>query len=191
MGTTLQKEPAGLRTRGTIWSLQNHWRFFHRPSNYRQAKMGQLQQGYNKLCAPNGMIDNWPWKHIWRSKLPTKVICFSWIALRNATLTQDNLCRRSIQLVNRCYMCCSNTESVNYLSLHCSVASDIWNMFLAVYAIPMDIREAFEGWCSWKIWEIHKKNLASDPNLYLLEYMDRKEFQMFWRHLNFHQLFEV
>ena len=111
-----------------------------------------VKAGYSKLCVSNGMIENWPWKHIWRSKLPTKVMCFSRTAHRDAILTQDNLCRRNFHLVNRCNMCRNNSQSVNHLFLHCSVEADIWNMFLAVFGIswstPQNIKKAVESWCS-------------------------------------------
>lgn len=33
----------------------------------------------------------WPWKQIWKSRTPHKVICFSWIMANEACLTIDNL----------------------------------------------------------------------------------------------------
>lgn len=43
-----------------------------------------VKLGYNKLCAPNEVIEHWPWKLIWKSKLPTRVMCFTWRALKDA-----------------------------------------------------------------------------------------------------------
>lgn len=39
---------------------------------------------YHQLCCQNQFIELWPWKLIWKTKLPTKVICFCWIALQEA-----------------------------------------------------------------------------------------------------------
>lgn len=36
------------------------------------------------------MIDQWLWKLSWKTKIPTKVKCFSWATLKDAILTQDN-----------------------------------------------------------------------------------------------------
>lgn len=94
-----------------------------------------VKSGYRRMCQHNGIIDSRPWKLIWRTKLPTKVICFTWTALKEACLTQDNLCKRSFQLVNRCYLCQQNSESINHLFLHCPVTADMWYMFLSILGI--------------------------------------------------------
>lgn len=130
------------------------------------------------------MIEHWPWKLISKTKIPTKVMCFSWTALREAILTQDNLCRRNFQLVNRCYMCQQQSESVNHLFLHWSVAADLWRMFLSVFGIswatPQTIKEAVESWSLWKVDRtINQEDLADDSSMHFLVCLDRKEPQMF------------
>lgn len=113
------------------------------------------------------MIDQWPWKLIWRTKLPPKVICFSWITLKGSCLTQDNLIKRNFRLPNRCYMCLCKSESINHLFLHCSVATDIWNMFLALFGVQWSmscsVREAFVSWCSSKVDKTIKRIWAMVP----------------------------
>ncbi|KAF3645230.1 hypothetical protein FXO37_21089 [Capsicum annuum] len=69
------------------------------------------KEGHSKPSSSNGMIDHWPWKLLWNTKLPTKVIRLSWSALRDAILTQDNLCGGTFTLVNRSYMCQNSLES--------------------------------------------------------------------------------
>lgn len=54
---------------------------------------------YSRSRAFNEVTDHWPWKLIWKIKLPPKIICFSWTALYEACLTQDNLSRK-FQIVN-------------------------------------------------------------------------------------------
>ncbi|WMV29386.1 hypothetical protein MTR67_022771, partial [Solanum verrucosum] len=111
-----------------------------------------VKEGYHSLCSRNSMIDKWSWKHIWKTKLPTKVICFSWTALHNSCLSQDNISKRKFQLVNRCYFCHKHTESVNHLLLHCPAASDLWNMFCCFFGLswvmPFSVRDALERWSS-------------------------------------------
>ncbi|XP_070026633.1 uncharacterized protein [Nicotiana sylvestris] len=105
--------------------------------------------------ARNGITDLWPWKLIWRTRLPLKVICFSWTALYEACLTQENLVKKNFQLVNRCYMCQRDAETNNQLFLHCRVAADIWSMFCSVFGIsrvmPYNMKEAFQSWASCKV----------------------------------------
>lgn len=62
----------------------------------------------------NQGIDNWSWKLIWRTKLPTKVVCFTWSLgqLYMRHLSQDNLKKRKIQFPNRCYRCKKEAETI-------------------------------------------------------------------------------
>jgi hypothetical protein len=41
----------------------------------------------------------------------------------------DNLHKRRIIVVDRCFMCKRNGKSVDYLLLYCEVACAIWNVF--------------------------------------------------------------
>ncbi|KAF3651267.1 putative transcription repressor MYB6-like [Capsicum annuum] len=124
-----------------------------------------VKAGYSKLSAQNEVNEHWPWKLIWRTKLPYKIMCFTWTAIREAILTQDNLCRRKFQLANRCFMCQHSSETVNHLLLHWSVASDLWNMFLSIsgisWVLPRNVKETMESWNHWvvdrtikKIWQM-------------------------------------
>lgn len=92
---------------------------------------------------------------------PTNVICFTWIAIQEACLTQDNLIKRSFQFPNRCYMCRQDAETTNHLLLHCSVVYDIWCMFYSIFGLswvmPQITKEAVEVWSSWKVGKSIKK----------------------------------
>ena len=44
---------------------------------------------------------------------------FMWTAAHGQILTLDNLMLRGRPLVNRCYLCCCNTKSVDHLLLFC------------------------------------------------------------------------
>jgi len=148
------------------WELNDIFAFFAKlqpcsfsPQEPDRLKWGNsrkghytVKEGYHSLCSRNSMIDKWPWKHIWKTKLPTKVICFCWTALYNSCLTQDNLSKRKLQLANRCYFCHKHTENVNHLLLHCPAASDLWNMFCCFFGLswvmPFSVRDALESWSS-------------------------------------------
>jgi len=109
-----------------------------------------VKEGYHKLCSSNAMIDQWPWKLFWKTRLPSKIKCFTWTTLKNAILTLDNLNRRKLQLVNRCFMCLNSLESVNHLFLHCPVATALWNMFISIAGINwillQSIKEVIGSW---------------------------------------------
>lgn len=63
----------------------------------------------------------WPWKQIWRVRVPKKVLCFTWLVAREAVLTQNNLIRRGIQLHARCSLCGKDGESVSHLFIPISL----------------------------------------------------------------------
>ena len=70
------------------------------------------------------------WKSIWKQKIPSRVAFFVWIAALGKCLTIDNLRRRKVWILDWCYICKCNGESVDHLFLHCPVAMDLWTMVL-------------------------------------------------------------
>lgn len=87
------------------------------------------------LNQTNIVIDLWPWKHIWKVRIPYKVAYFVWLVARKACLTQDNLRRRGISLCSRCHLCGREEETNSHLFLHCSVTVQVWNIFIALTGI--------------------------------------------------------
>lgn len=114
-----------------------------------------VSEAYRQSRTQNIVTDHWPRKLIWKIKLPPKIICFSWTALYEACLTQDNLAKKKLQIVNRCYLCQKEAESHSHLFLHCTITAELWNMFYSLFGLswvmPNSIKEAFESWCCWKV----------------------------------------
>ena len=81
-----------------------------------------------------------PWKSIWKVKVPSGVAYFTWTGY----LTLDNL-RRNIYIVNRCFMCKNNWESVGHLLLRCSYAYNLWmfvfSLFRVSWVMPTSLLE--------------------------------------------------
>ena len=44
-----------------------------------------------------------PWKLIWKVKIPYKVVVFTWLVVKEAVLTQENLMKRGIHVCPRCF----------------------------------------------------------------------------------------
>ena len=76
-----------------------------------------------------------PWKGVWKPKIPKRVVFFLWTATHNWILTLDNLMIRGRPLVNRCCMCCCEGESVDHLLLCCPITHTLWTLMLQAFGI--------------------------------------------------------
>lgn len=79
-----------------------------------------VKAAYRVLITSNNQSGTWPWKMVWRVKIPHKVACFSWLLAREVVLTQDTLMRRGFNLCSRCFLCGKEAETISHLFLHCS-----------------------------------------------------------------------
>jgi hypothetical protein len=95
---------------------------------------------------------SFPWKSVWRSKAPPRVAFFVWTAVQNKILTLDNLGRRGLVVVNRCWLCETEAESVDHLLLHCVITNALWNAFFAWFGLcwvmPCSVKELIACWWS-------------------------------------------
>jgi hypothetical protein len=57
------------------------------------------------------------------------------MAVRNKIPTIDNLRQRGMIVVNRCWLCELDGESVDHLLLHCGVASALWNVIFSRFGL--------------------------------------------------------
>jgi hypothetical protein len=64
-----------------------------------------------------------PWRCIWWSKAPLKVVFFTWSVTLGKFITLDNLRKRHIIVVDLCCLCNKSRETVIYLLLHCETTS--------------------------------------------------------------------
>ena len=76
-----------------------------------------------------------------------RVAFFVWTAALGKILTIDNLRLRKIRIIDWCYMCKCNGESVDHLFLHCYIASDLWSIVLGLFGVhwvmPKSVVELF------------------------------------------------
>ena len=85
---------------------------------------------YRILVGPT--IYGFPWRNIWKQKIPSRVAFFVWTVALGKFLTIDNLRKRKVWILDWCYMCKSNGESIDHLFLHYPVAMDLWSMVLGL-----------------------------------------------------------
>jgi len=110
----------------------------------------KVYAAYKIMNQSNHQIANWPWKQIWRIKVPHKVSIFVWLLAKEATLTVDNLMSRGMTLCSRCFLCKEIAETVNHLFLHCPFTAHLWRIILnrkgIAWTMPGKITEALSSW---------------------------------------------
>jgi hypothetical protein len=108
----------------------------------------QVQSYYKEICSYG--TGSFPWKSIWKSKVPPRIAFFTWTAALGKILTAENLRRRGIVLGSWCCMCKASGESVEHLLLHCPYAKEMWDMVFALFGIqwvmPRGVLALFECW---------------------------------------------
>ena len=83
----------------------------------------------------NSVDQSFPWKTVWKSKVPSRVAFFVWTAALGNILTIDNLRKWQILILDWCCMCKRNGESVDHLLIHCPIAFDLWSMVFTLFGI--------------------------------------------------------
>ena len=102
-------------------------------------------------CLNMVSFDPFPWKSIWKAKVPPRVAFFSWTAGLGRLLTIDNLRKRHLILVDWCCMCKRSGESVDHLLLHCPMAWELWSMVLGLFGVHWVMRcHVLDVWAGWQ-----------------------------------------
>ena len=113
-----------------------------------KSKAFMVSAFYHLLVGHNEQF--FPWKSIWKQKISSRVAFFVWIVAFGKCLTIDNLRKRKVCILDWCYMCKYNNETVDHLFLHCSVALELWDMIFGLFGVcwvmPMSVVELFACW---------------------------------------------
>jgi hypothetical protein len=89
---------------------------------------------YKLLISPNGF--SFPWKSIWRVKVPSRLAFFVWTAaLGKKILMLNNLRKRNILVIEWCCMFKKSGESIDHLVIHCEVAKEFWSSILNLFGV--------------------------------------------------------
>ena len=89
---------------------------------------------FYKILVGNTLL-GFPWKSIWKQKIPSKVVFFVWTAALGKCLMIDNLRKRKVWILDWCFMCKRNGESIDHLLFHCPFAWDLWSMVLGLFGV--------------------------------------------------------
>lgn len=121
-----------------VWKHKENGEFSVK--SYYGHIMGQGDGGQTRL----------PAKLIWRTQAPPRLAFFAWEARRNSILTVDNLMRRDMVMVNRCFLCKKELETCCHLLLHCSTVQELWHMIFGLIGISWvvagSVREEVGAW---------------------------------------------
>jgi hypothetical protein len=85
----------------------------------------KVKSYFSSLASGEG--NRFSWKSVWKTQAPSRAAFFVWSATLEKILTADNLSKRKIIIVDRCYLCKRDGETMDHLLLHCDVASTLWN----------------------------------------------------------------
>ena len=136
--------PRGDRRDTLCWRLKGDGKFDTR--SYYHAIRG----------ASNSLF---PWKGVWKPKIPKHVAFFLWTAAYGRILTLDNLMLKGCPLANWCWMCCCDGESVDHLLLHCPVTHSLLTLMIQAFGIHWVMPGLVAGLLScWHQW-LGKHNL--------------------------------
>jgi hypothetical protein len=80
-------------------------------------KSFEVKSYYKVLLCP--IQSSFPWKSIWKVKVPPRVAFFVRMTTLGKILTVDNLRKRNIIVMEWCYICKTFGESIDHLFLHC------------------------------------------------------------------------
>ena len=99
---------------------------------------------------PNSLF---PWKGVWKPKIPKRVAFSLWTAAYDRTLTLDNLMLKGCPLANQCCMCCCEGESMDHPLLPCPVTHTLWTFMLQAFGIhcvmPRTVAGLLSCWHRW------------------------------------------
>ena len=78
---------------------------------------------------------------------------FVWPVIHGQILTLNNLMLRGRILVNWCFMCHHNEETMDHLLLHCPVAHSLWVYMFQIFGIqrvmPGSVESLVYCWSYW------------------------------------------
>jgi hypothetical protein len=66
------------------------------------------------------------WKLLWKTKLPHKILTFTWKLLHHALPTKAELNSRGVHCAMNCIMCNTAIETQEHLFLHCDLSRAVW-----------------------------------------------------------------
>lgn len=70
----------------------------------------------------------WWYRVLWHWNVPKKILCFTWLVLKDKVLTMDNYVRRGGMGPNVCSLCLNDAEFVQHLFVKCHTTLQLWTV---------------------------------------------------------------
>ena len=92
----------------------------------RKAYEILTQQDTTSRLHPSSNNQTTIWKLLWKTKLPHKILTFTWKLLHHAFPTKAELNSRGVHCAMNCIMCNTAIETQGHLFLHCDLSRAVW-----------------------------------------------------------------
>jgi hypothetical protein len=92
----------------------------------RKAYEILTQQDTASRLHPSSNNQTTIWKLLWKTKLPHKILTFTWKLLHHALPTKAELNSRGVHCAMNCIMCNTAIETQEHLFLHCDLSRAVW-----------------------------------------------------------------
>jgi hypothetical protein len=126
--------------------------------NHTKSGLFEVRSFYGLLSGRSNI--QFPWKSVWKPKIPSKVAFFMWLLAHDKNLTIDNLRRRRLYVVEWCFMCKRDSETGAHLFLHCAYAWELWSLVFCIFGIQWTIPSTVSNLLAcWK-----RRGLTKDHN---------------------------
>ena len=116
--------------------------------NLSRREAFEVSSFYSALIQPSPSY--FPWRSVWKAKVPSTVAFFLWTATLGKILTADNLRKHRVIIMDWCCMSKAGGKSVNHLLLHRPVARELWNMIFSLsgasWVMPRGVVDLLSCW---------------------------------------------
>ncbi|KAJ3672310.1 hypothetical protein LUZ60_007031 [Juncus effusus] len=108
-------------------SLYSHAEIIRDSIKWRWTENGRFSTHNAYFVLSLGVHTSHKLTTIWSVKVPLKMKVFIWLFKQNRVLTQDNLRRRGMIIINRCSLCCNQLETTQHLAGECLYVQYHWS----------------------------------------------------------------
>lgn len=96
-----------------------------------------VNTAYRDINPSNNQVECWPWKMIWRFKIPYKTVCFFILVLVRGISNSRQPSYKGLSTTFQMYLCTEQTKTINHMFLHCTCTNQMWSIFINLSGIRL------------------------------------------------------